>query len=211
MPGPEPPDDYEFDVSEEEFQAELEEVPPELRAEGEAVRRAGNYTDPDAPGTGEVRVGDAVNAREGVGVVVAVLETDRDADDPLGPVEASPETPAYVVVVGDPGVPLDIYRDADLTPSSLLPDSVDPLALAGEEELSAMAAGAVDTPPSWDASPVSVPALALRALSDTGATPATCRRAADERGLDGEGFRDQLFALLGVSAAELRALPSPEQ
>lgn len=211
MPGPEPPDDYEFDVSAEEYHAAMEDIAPELRAEAEAVRRGANYGDPDAPGTGEVRVGDAVNAREGVGVVVAALETDRDADDPLGPVEASPETPAYAVVVKDPDVPLDTYREDELTPSALLPDSVDPLALAGEEELSAMATGAVDVPPAWEASAVSVPALALRALADTGATPAACRRVADEYGLDGEAFRDRLFALLGASPAELRALPPAEE
>ncbi len=211
MPGPEPPDDYEFDVSKEKFYAELEDLHPALRAEAEAVRRGANYGNPDAPGIGEVRVGDAVNARDSVGVVVAALETDRDADDPLGPVEASPETPAYVVVLKDPDIPLDTYRRADLTPSRLLPDFVDPLALAGEEELSAMATGEVDVPPSWEASAVSVPALALRALADTGVTPDACRRAADERGLDGAVFRDRLFALLGASPAELRALPPAEE
>ena len=206
MPGPEPPDDYEFDVSKEELYAELEEVPPGLRAEGEAVRRGANYGDPDAPGIGDVRVGDAVNARDSVGVVVAAIETDRDTDDALGPIEASPETPAYAVVVKDPDIPLGTYRETDLTPSSLLPEFVDPLALAGEAELSAMATGAVDVPPSWEESPVSVRALALRALADMGATPAARRQAAGERGLDGAAFCDRLLALLDVSPAELRAL-----
>lgn len=94
--------------------------------------------------------GDTVDTPDGLGVVVEVRTEDFDGPD--GAVEASEDTPAYVVGLEDANIGAKAYRAADLTSAELPePDVDDPVDDVADETMSdnALTANDFTYPESW--------------------------------------------------------------
>jgi hypothetical protein len=82
----------------------------------------------------EFSEGDPVDTPDGVGVVVEVR--DEDFDGPDGAVEASSDSPAYVVGLESAQKGVAVFRADDLSDADLPETDVDPVETVAEEEMS---------------------------------------------------------------------------
>ena len=154
----------------------------ELELWKELINRMVVLNEVDAPTANANRYaeGDEVSTPQGVGVVADVLtetvETDEDK------VEASSDSPTYVVVVEDGRVGYETYKAEDIHSTTIETD-VDATGAMSEEEETANALGRVlgflapgltandfDAPPSWRQSSTPNRIIALKAFASMGAS-----------------------------------------
>lgn len=142
----------------------LDEADPQVRETFESVYGA-------ALGT-RYSEGDEVETPDGVGVVVEIRTENFEGPD--GDVEASEDSPAYVVATMDGGA---VFKASDLEAATIEVDVEDP-----EAQLAAMPAGAhlqeghFSWPESWKESNQPAKLIALKAWAAMGGRFTTCRQ-----------------------------------
>ena len=131
--------------------------------------------------------GDQVSTPQGVGVVADVLTSTVDNDETT--VEASDDSPTYVVVVEDGRVGYETYKAEDIHSTTIETDVDDPTQRLADEEETANALGRVlkvlapnltandfDVPPSWRQSSTPNRIIALKAFASMGGSFDGCVR-----------------------------------
>jgi hypothetical protein len=130
--------------------------------------------------------GDEVSTPQGVGVVADVLTSTVKTDETT--VEASADSPTYVVVVEDGRVGYETYKAADIHSTTIETDVDDPEAAMADEEETANALRKVlnalaptsnadfSPPPSWRNSSTPNRIIALKAFSSMGGSFDGCVR-----------------------------------
>lgn len=121
--------------------------------------------------------GDQVSTPQGVGVVADVLTSTVENDETT--VEASDESPTYVVVVEDGRVGYETYKAEDIHSTTIETDVDEPTQRLADEEETANALGRVlnvlapgltandfDVPPSWRRSSTPNRIIALKAMAE---------------------------------------------
>lgn len=168
------------------------EIPDKWRAEAESVQSGvdalGAILDvapEDADLATRYSEGDVVDSPDGVGVVTDIVTEDKETDaEGFGDIEASEDSPVYVLVAEeseDDGISL--FRASDLEASEIETD-IDPLEAAKEEAeateamMSALAPGdgRFETPPSWEESETPNRIIALKAFAGMGGSFDGCVR-----------------------------------
>lgn len=131
--------------------------------------------------------GDEVSTPQGVGVVADVLTSTVENDETT--VEASEESPTYVVVVEDGRVGYETYKAEDIHSTTIETDVDEPTQRLADEEETANAFGNLlkilapnltandfDVPPSWRQSSTPNRIIALKAFASMGASFDGCVR-----------------------------------
>lgn len=132
---------------------------------------------------------DTVQTPDGVGLVVETLTETRDieeGEDLPDRVEASDDSPTYVVVLADGDPPMGLYKASDLEQAELDTD-VDPLGTLDEETAAEMAAGdcpdaelgSWSPPESWEEAETPARVIALDAFQSMGADFEGCEEEMD--------------------------------
>lgn len=115
--------------------------------------------------------GDEVDTPDGVGVVVEIRTEDFEGPD--GDVQASDDSPAYVVGTEDGA---GVYRASDLEATTIETDVEDPEAQLTGNALTANQEGHFEWPESWTESETPARIIALKAWAGLGGRFTSCRR-----------------------------------
>jgi len=123
---------------------------------------------------------DMVDTPDGTGLVVETITETQEIDDNENlpdRVEASPDSPTYVVIVPEQTPPIGLYKAADLEMAEVSPD-VDPVNSLSDEAAEAMASGCAECetaelgdwspPQSWRNSSTPARVIALDAFQSMG-------------------------------------------
>lgn len=176
------------DTDDDPLAANLDEGDDAVRETFETVMGEETaLSDPATANATRYSEGDEVSTPQGVGVVADALTSTVENDEAT--VEASDDSPTYVVVVEDGRVGYETYKAEDIHSTTIETDVDQPTQRLADEEETANALGRVlkilapnltandfDVPPSWRQSSTPNRIIALKAFASMGASFDGCVR-----------------------------------